>query len=149
MDVTAVVRLNDEHYDAFEFMNAGFAHYELFFEDCTVPSFAIVERFLDLCDQHRTIAVHCFAGLGRTGTLIALWMMKHKNFSAKESIAWLRLVRPGNPFAELIQTMLLPLRVTEHFCLGLPRLCDWTPAKVLEHVRAPGMARQQAQNAPD
>ena len=40
--------------------------------------------------------MHCLAGLGRTGTLIALYMMKHLGFTANESIAWLRIARPGS-----------------------------------------------------
>ena len=36
------------------------------------------------------------AGLGRTGTLIALYLMKHKAFTAREAIAWLRICRPGS-----------------------------------------------------
>ena len=36
------------------------------------------------------------AGLGRTGTLIALWLMAHCGWRAREAIAWLRLVRPGS-----------------------------------------------------
>ena len=30
------------------------------------------------------------AGLGRTGTLIACYIMKHYRFTAAEAIAWLR-----------------------------------------------------------
>ena len=36
------------------------------------------------------------AGLGRTGTLIACYMMKHYKFTAAESIAWCRICRPGS-----------------------------------------------------
>ena len=35
------------------------------------------------------------AGLGRTGTLIACYMMKHFRMTAHETIAWLRICRPG------------------------------------------------------
>ena len=42
------------------------------------------------------IAVHCKAGLGRTGTNIAAYMIKHYGYTAKESIAWCRICRPGS-----------------------------------------------------
>ena len=59
------------------------------------PPASQVRRFLDLCDAEPRLAVHCRAGLGRTGTLIALWLMRRAGFSARAAIAWLRVVRPG------------------------------------------------------
>ncbi len=41
-------------------------------------------------------AVHCKAGLGRTGSLIACYLMKHYQFTANEVIAYLRVMRPGS-----------------------------------------------------
>ena len=35
-------------------------------------------------------SVLSLAGLGRTGTLIACYIMKHYRFTAAESIAWIR-----------------------------------------------------------
>ncbi len=40
--------------------------------------------------------MHCKAGLGCTGTLIALYMMKHHGFAVREAMGWLRIVRPGS-----------------------------------------------------
>lgn len=36
------------------------------------------------------------AGLGRTGTLIACYIMKHYKFTHAEAIAWIRICRPGS-----------------------------------------------------
>ena len=36
------------------------------------------------------------AGLGRTGTLIGAYLIKHYKFTAAEVIAWLRICRPGS-----------------------------------------------------
>lgn len=121
-NVTTIVRLNKRIYDAARFTRGGFQHRDLFFTDGSTPSDLIMERFLNICEAtNGAVAVHCkgiistryfisfffvflfisfidfllLAGLGRTGTLIACYMMKHYRMTAHETIAWLRICRPG------------------------------------------------------
>ena len=97
LGVSCVVRLNAPQYNAKKLAAAGIAVVDLYFEDCTPPPVAVVAKFLALAETlPGALAVHCKAGLGRTGTLIALYMMKHYGFTAREAMGWLRIVRPGS-----------------------------------------------------
>ncbi|KAJ3041672.1 Dual specificity protein phosphatase cdc14a, partial [Rhizophlyctis rosea] len=108
-NVRTIVRLNNKIYDRKKFGDAGIDHVEMYFPDGTTPPDGILKRFLDLCENRAgPIAVHCKAGLGRTGTLIAAYFMKHYKFTASEVISYLRIVRPGSvvgPQQNYLQSM--------------------------------------------
>ncbi|KAJ9453878.1 putative tyrosine-protein phosphatase cdc-14 [Diplonema papillatum] len=96
LPVTDVVRLNKKMYPAGVFISAGIRHHDLFFSDGLSPPPHVVDAFMRLTqDPARCFAVHCKAGLGRTGSLIALRLMADYGMTALESIAWCRLCRPG------------------------------------------------------
>eukprot|EP00762_Andalucia_godoyi_P003674 ANDGO_00683.mRNA.1 putative tyrosine-protein phosphatase cdc-14 len=94
--ITAVVRFNKKAYDRKRFVDAGINHHDLYFVDGGIPTDAILRRFLEICDTEASLAVHCKAGLGRTGTCIACWIIRQYQFTAAETIGWLRLCRPGS-----------------------------------------------------
>jgi len=95
--VTAVVRLNKKVYDRKRFTDGGFRHYDLYFPDGSCPTEAILLKWLEIAESEPgALAVHCKAGLGRTGVLICCYIMKHFKFTAEEVIGYIRVCRPGS-----------------------------------------------------
>ena len=96
-NIHTVIRLNNITYNKKNFTDQGIEHYDLYFPDGTTPSESILLKFLEICETRPgPIAVHCKAGLGRTGLLISCFLMKHYGLKASEVIAFLRIIRPGS-----------------------------------------------------
>ncbi|XP_050671439.1 dual specificity protein phosphatase CDC14A-like isoform X2 [Leptidea sinapis] len=96
-NVKIVIRLNKKLYDGNVFNNVGITHYDLYFPDGTCPPRHILLKFLQIAEDSQCgIGVHCKAGLGRTGSLIGSYLIKHYRMTAHEAIAWMRICRPGS-----------------------------------------------------
>ncbi|KAL4928476.1 phosphoprotein phosphatase CDC14 [Aspergillus undulatus] len=99
-DIGLVVRLNSELYSPSYFTALGISHIDMIFEDGTCPPLPLVKKFIKMAHEmitvrHKAIAVHCKAGLGRTGCLIGAYLIYRYGFTANEVIAFMRFMRPG------------------------------------------------------
>jgi len=79
--------------------DAGLFSMQIPVEDMQAPSQAQVDLCLSAIEKAHArgfaVAIHCGAGLGRTGTMLACYFVK-KGMNAPAAIAHVRQVRPGS-----------------------------------------------------
>jgi atypical dual specificity phosphatase len=96
--VRAFVCLLNSPNDAAVFQTAGFDFKCLPVQDGHAPTMEQANEFLVFVEQarwrNRPVIVYCEAGLGRTGTLLATYLI-HTGKSARDAIAAVRAVEPA------------------------------------------------------
>ncbi|GFP53812.1 hypothetical protein ACSS6W_001420 [Trichoderma asperelloides] len=99
-NIGLVVRLNSHLYSPSYFESMGIQHIDMIFDDGTCPPLSMVRKFIRMAHEtitvkKRGVAVHCKAGLGRTGCLIGAYLIYRHGFTANEVISFMRFMRPG------------------------------------------------------
>ncbi|MHA2253081.1 MAG: phosphatase domain-containing protein [Candidatus Kariarchaeaceae archaeon] len=96
-DIRVIINLTEEPHQNDD-LNA-FKLYNIPIPDFDVPKKEQITRFLEICNKHEQanepILVHCIAGCGRTGTMLAIWLLsKQLVKSPEEAVTRIRELRP-------------------------------------------------------
>jgi len=83
--------------------NIGYLHVPT--PDLTAPDMdkidSAVEFIHEQIKNNQSVMVHCAAGMGRAGTILACYLVKYKKYTAKDAIKKIRDERPGSIQSEV------------------------------------------------
>jgi len=96
--VKSIVTVKEEPLDDDWVKDINYLHVHS--NDMSVPEFADLTYAVDFIHSRITnnepVMVHCLAGMGRTGTLLACYLVKYQKMSADDAIQKVREERPGS-----------------------------------------------------
>uniref|UniRef100_A0A0K0ES51 TYR_PHOSPHATASE_2 domain-containing protein n=1 Tax=Strongyloides stercoralis TaxID=6248 RepID=A0A0K0ES51_STRER len=84
-------------YDPEQFMSSGIYYYNFpipDYEICSIQFIKGIMKVMHFSLNEGNIAIHCHAGLGRTGTIIAAYFIWHDKLNYYEAIQFVRKKRP-------------------------------------------------------
>ena len=96
--VKSIVTIREEPLDESWTKDVNYLH--ILSNDMGVPEFADLVSAVDFIHKRITnsepVMVHCLAGMGRTGVILACYLVKYQKMSASEATEKVREERPGS-----------------------------------------------------
>lgn len=97
--ITRLVSLTEKDLPQEPLERHGLRNLHLPVYDREAPSirqtYMLLRKMQVLMDAGEVLAVHCYAGLGRTGTVLAAWLIREGGLSAASAIERLRRINPA------------------------------------------------------